>query len=112
MNIAIILAGGIGSRMKQNIPKQFIHICDKPILIYTLDYCTEDDVIIIHDGIRPLVEMSVLTDVISKCQQFVNAVTSMPYNEQIFVVTDEISTSQYIPRETLRKVATPQAYKF
>ena len=36
----------------------------------------------------------------------------MPYNEQIFIVDDEISTTQYIPRETLRRVQTPQAYKF
>ena len=38
----------------------------------------------------------------------------MPYNEQIFVVDkdDETTTSQYIPRETLRRVSTPQAYKF
>lgn len=36
----------------------------------------------------------------------------MPYNEQIFVIDDEISTTKYIPRETLRRVSTPQAYKF
>ena len=35
-----------------------------------------------------------------------------PYNEQIFVIDDEISTVKYIPRETLRRVSTPQAYKF
>lgn len=170
MNIAIIIAGGSGSRMGQDIPKQFINVYDKPILIYTLEsfqkhpqvdaievVCidgwhdvlwayakqfnidklkwvvsggktgqesirngvynleakvTDDDVIIIHDGIRPLVEPSVLTDVISKCSKYGNAVTSMPYNEQIFVIDDEISTVQYIPRETLRRVSTPQAYKF
>ncbi len=40
--------------------------------------------------------------------------TSMPYNEQIFVVDkeNEATTTQYIPRETLRRVSTPQAYKF
>lgn len=47
-----------------------------------------------------------------KCRQHGNAVTSLPYNEQIFVTDDEISTIQYIPRETLRRVSTPQAYKF
>lgn len=170
MNIAIIIAGGVGHRMEQDIPKQFINVYDKPVLIYTLegfqkhpqideigvvcidgwhdivwayakqfnidklkwivsggnsaqesirngvyhleDTCDADDTIIIHDGIRPLVEPSVLSDVISKCEQYGNAVTSMPYNEQIFVVDDEISTVKYIPRETLRRVSTPQAYKF
>ena len=38
----------------------------------------------------------------------------MPYNEQIFVISkeDETTTTQFIPRETLRRVATPQAYRF
>ena len=172
MTIAIIIAGGSGHRMGQDIPKQFINVYDKPILIYTLEgfqrhpmvdeievVCidgwehvvwayakqfgitklkwitkggnsgqesirngvynlegkvSDDDVIIIHDGIRPLIEPGVLTDVICKAQILGNAVTSMPYNEQIFVVSkdDENTTTQFIPRETLRRVATPQAYKF
>ena len=169
-NIAIILAGGSGSRMGQDIPKQFLNVFDKPVLIYTLEgfqkhpqidaievvcidgWCdilqayakqfnitklkwvvvggksaqesirngvynlegkvNDDDNIIIHDGIRPLVEPAVLSDVILKCNEYGNAVTSMPYNEQIFVMDDEISTTQFIPRETLRRVSTPQAYKF
>ena len=36
-NIAIIIAGGSGSRMGQDIPKQFINVYDKPVLIYTLE---------------------------------------------------------------------------
>ena len=172
MNIAVIIAGGVGSRMGQDLPKQFINEYDKPVLIYTLEgfqkhpqidaielVCIDgwheivwayakqfnitklkwiesggktgqesirngvyglegkanpDDNIIIHDGIRPLVEPSVLSDVISKCSQYGNAVTSMPYNEQIFVINedDETTTNKYIPRETLRRVSTPQAYRF
>ena len=81
--------------------------------VYNLEgKCDKDDIIIIHDGIRPLVDDIVLSDVIIKCQKYGNAVTSMPYNEQIFLVDDEISTTKYIPRETLRRVSTPQAYKF
>lgn len=55
-----------------------------------------------------------LTDVVEKAHAFGNAVTSMPYNEQIFVVSeeDENTTVKYIPRETLRRVSTPQAYTF
>ena len=170
MNIALIIAGGSGNRMHQDIPKQFINVYDKPVIIYTLEgfqnhpqvdaievvcingwhdvlkayakqfgitklkwvlsggqtgqesirngvynlegKCAEDDIIIVHDGIRPLVDKEVLTDVIIKCEQYGNAVTSMPYNEQIFVIDDEKSTTKYIPRETLRRVATPQAYQF
>jgi len=37
MNIALLTAGGIGSRMKQEVPKQFLHVKNKPIIIYTLE---------------------------------------------------------------------------
>ena len=170
MNVAVIIAGGNGSRMGQDIPKQFINVYDKPVVIYTLesfqkhpeidailavcidgwhdvlwayakqfgidklkwvvsngataqesirngllglkDICQEDDIVIIHDGIRPMVDEYVLSDVIIKCREHGNAVTSLPYNEQIFVVDDELSTTKYIPRETLRRVSTPQAYTY
>lgn len=169
MNIAIIIAGGSGQRMGESIPKQFIKVYDKPVIVYTLesferhemidlievvcidgwhdilweyanqynitklkwvtrggesaqesirngvfnlkDKCNPEDNIIIHDGIRPLVDTEVLNDVIDKCNEYGNGVTSLPYNEQIFVIDDEKSTTKYIPRETLRRVSTPQAYK-
>ncbi len=37
MNIAIILAGGVGKRMGLHIPKQFVRVNGKPILVYTLE---------------------------------------------------------------------------
>lgn len=172
MNTAVVIAGGVGSRMGQEIPKQFIHVDDKPIIIYTLEafqahpqvdaievvcidgwqdvlkayarqfgitklkwVCTggstgqesirngvynlegelaDEDIVIVHDGVRPMLEPQVLTDVIRVAQQYGNGVTSMPYNEQIFVIDpdDESTTRQYIPRETLRRVSTPQAYRY
>ena len=170
MTTAIIIAGGSGHRMGQSIPKQFINVYDKPVIIYTLeafqrhpqvegievvcidgwqemlwsyaaqfeidklkwiipggttaqesirngvfalkDKCAPDDIVIIHDGIRPLIEEEVLSDVILKCREFGNGVTSMPYNEQIFIKLDENRTREYIPRDTLRRVSTPQAYRY
>lgn len=170
MNVAVIIAGGCGRRMGQEVPKQFIHVENKPIIIYTLEafekhpgidaievVCidgwheilkayakqynisklrwivgggntgqesirngvynlegkiADDDIVIIHDGIRPIVDEKVLSDIIVKCSKYGNAVTSLPYTEQIFVKKDEISTNEYIPRDILRKVQTPQAYRF
>lgn len=37
MNIALIIAGGSGQRMGQEIPKQFLNVYDKPVIIYTLE---------------------------------------------------------------------------
>lgn len=170
MATALIIAGGVGKRMGMDIPKQFIMVDGKPIIIYTLesfqahpdvdqilvvckegwdetlwgyvhqykldkvkwiikggtlgqysinngvqflkDHCDDDDIVVIHDGIRPLVDELVLSDVIVKAKEYGNAVTSMPYNEQIFVKKTEETTTQYIDRNTLRRVSTPQAYQF
>ena len=170
--IAIIIAGGVGARMQQDIPKQFINVYDKPVIIYTLEgfqkhlqiddlyvvcidgwhdilrayarqfnieklrdiinggastqdsirngvfhlegIASDDDIVVIHDGIRPMVDETVLTDTIIKAKRYGNAVSSLPYNEQIFKVdeNDENTTVEYIPREILRRVSTPQAYQF
>ncbi len=37
MNVAVILAGGVGSRLGANIPKQFIEVLGKPVLAYTIN---------------------------------------------------------------------------
>lgn len=37
MNIALIIAGGCGARMQQDIPKQFLNVNDKPVIVYTLE---------------------------------------------------------------------------
>ena len=37
MIISLIVAGGKGNRMGQDIPKQFLNVMDKPIIVYTLE---------------------------------------------------------------------------
>lgn len=37
MNVAIILAGGVGSRVGADIPKQFIEVLGRPVLAYTIE---------------------------------------------------------------------------
>ena len=45
MNIAIIFAGGVGQRLnnKDNIPKQFLKVHSKPIIIHTLELFQENE---------------------------------------------------------------------
>ena len=49
MNIGVIFAGGVGSRMhSKDIPKQFLEIYNKPIMIHTLEHfeaCPDIDAI-------------------------------------------------------------------
>jgi len=170
--VAVILAAGHETAQDSNVPKPFINVFDKPVLIYTLEVfehhpqidaielvclsgweqvaqayakqyniskfkwvvrggetiqetirnglnglkndLMDKDIVIIHDGIRPLVDESVLTDTIQIAMKKGNAISSMPNNEQVFVVNenDPKTTRQFIPRETIRRVTTPQAYHF
>lgn len=170
MNIAIIIAGGVGSRTGNKIPKQFINVNDKPIIIYTLErfqrhplidaievvcldgwhdilwayaeqygiaklryvvsggnssqesikigldslneVCNEDDIVVIHDGIRPMVDEDIITSCIETCRRNGNGVTAYPVYEQIFETSDGKTTDKYILREGLRIVQTPQAYMY
>mgnify|MGYP001080320987 FL=1 len=37
MNIALLTAAGYGTRMHQDIPKQFLHVNNKPVIVYTME---------------------------------------------------------------------------
>ena len=37
MTVALLTAAGTGSRMGQDVPKQFLHVHDKPVLVYTME---------------------------------------------------------------------------
>ena len=45
MNVAVIMAGGVGSRLGANIPKQYIEVRNKPVIAYTLEkFQASDDI--------------------------------------------------------------------
>lgn len=170
MNIALILAGGCGSRTAQDIPKQFMNLYDKPLIIYTLenfenhpeidgivvvclegwhevlrayarqygisklkkivsggadgqestqeglealrDLCTEDDVVLVHDGIRPFITEEVITDAITKCKQKGSGLSAVRCQETIVRTDDGMSGEENIDRKEIMRVQTPQAYKY
>lgn len=45
MNIALILSGGTGTRLGEDIPKQYIEVCGSPIISYSIRCLSE------HNGI-------------------------------------------------------------
>lgn len=168
-NIAIIIAGGSGARMGQDIPKQFINIFDKPVIIYTLEafqrhplidgievvcidgwhevlraYCSQfgitklenivsggkcgqesikngitdvrlrhedDDIILIHDSIRPMVSEEIISDCIRVCNLFGNATTVIPCAEAMLETADGQSSEKQYPRNALKRTQTPQAFR-
>ncbi len=168
MNIAILIAGGVGTRTHQDIPKQFLNVDNKPILVYTLqafqahpnidEICvvilegwdqilwayakqfnitklkyvvtggetgqdsifnglnairkdhSDDDVVIVHDGNRPLVSQDIITDSLVKQREYGSAVASIPCTEVVFVSEDGMCSEKSIPRENLQRTQTPHSY--
>lgn len=168
-NIALIIAGGVGSRMHQDIPKQFINVKDKPIIIYTLEafqkhpnidaievvcldgwhdivkayakqfnitklenivsggetgqdsirnglydiakrYYSDDDIVLIHDSIRPMVSQEIISDNIRVCREFGNAIVCIPCTSVMLKTDDSIVSDTQIPRDNLKITQTPQAF--
>lgn len=168
MNIALLTAAGSGSRMHQDIPKQFLHINNKPIIIYTMEAfehnpqidamivitleswkdfiwayakqfnitklkwvvsggasgqesiynglmklkenCKETDVILVHDGNRPLITNDIIANSLSVFSKFGSAVAAIPCTEAVFKSTDGFSSTISIPREKLFRTQTPHTY--
>ncbi len=170
MNIAIILAGGSGSRTAQDIPKQFINIYEKPLIVYTLEnfekhpdidgilvvcldgwheilkayarqygisklqwiiqggrdgqesiqkgvealkgVCREEDIVLIHDGIRPYLVDEVITDAVSVCKKYGSGLSAIRCQETVVRTDDGISGNEDIHRSEIMRVQTPQAYTY
>lgn len=168
MNIAMLIAGGSGQRMRQDIPKQFINVNDRPVIVYTLEafqrhpnidaiavvclegwgeilrayakqfditklqwvfpggkngqeslrngimglkeVCKEEDMVLIHDAIRPLVSQEIISDNISCCMQHGSAITVIPCAEAMLLTKDSESSAEEIPRSELARTQTPQAF--
>ncbi len=168
MNIAIITAGGIGARMGNKTPKQFIKINKKPIIVYTLerfenndnidkiilvclkkwqkklekftiDYnitkvCSiieggetnfesikkgvmeahskfkDDDIVIMHDGIRPNVSGEVIDDSLRVCKEFGNSTSVIQCVEVMMLTEDKICSTSHVHRDKLMRAQTPQAF--
>lgn len=169
MNIACIIAGGVGARMNQDIPKQFINVNDKPVIVYTLEafqkhpyidaieivclegwhdivrayakqfgitklenivngglngqdsirngiqdiatrHHEEDDIVLIHDAIRPMVSAEIISDNIRVCRQFGNATTVVPCNTAMLKSEDSIFSQEQLSRDTVKMTQTPQAF--
>ena len=168
MNIALIIAGGKGQRMQQEIPKQFLNANDKPVIIYTLEafqshpdidkigvVCVdgwhdilrayarqykidkldwivsggengqtsirngvfhaeqlygEQDIILVHDAIRPMVSHEIISDCIVQCKKHGSAVSIVPCNTVALRRTTDHLSSEVVPRDRLALTQTPQAF--
>lgn len=65
MVVAMILAGGVGARLGKGMPKQFVNVLGKPIMVYTLEKFQNNSHI-------DAIEIVSHKDYIDKCKELVN----------------------------------------
>lgn len=170
MNIALLIAGGSGNRMGQDIPKQFMHVDNCPIIVHTMKCfqnhpdihgiavvclkgwetvlqsyanqfmidklkwifpggetgmesihngiyglkeagCEDEDLVLIHDSVRPLLSQDIISSNIAICKAYGYAITGIQCREAILESEDGFSTDTSIPRDKLIRTQTPQTFR-
>lgn len=170
MNIAVIFAGGVGSRMRSKaLPKQFLLMHGKPIIAHTIEVFQDSDeidaivvacafdwidylndilekynldkvkkvvpggetgqesiynglcvakkvagnepsVVLIHDGVRPLINAKTIHDNIESVQKNGSAITCVKVKETVLVVDGNNMIDQIPERKNSRLARAPQSF--
>ena len=168
-NIGLIIAGGSGVRMGQNIPKQFLTVNEKPVIVYTLEafekhpeidsiavvcisgweqvlwayaqqfnisklqYVIEggdcgqasirngvlelekhyapNDIIMIHDAIRPMVSAEIISDCLRITKKYGNATTVIPCAEAMIETEDSIVSTGSYNRDKLKNQKQQKSFR-
>lgn len=159
---ALIVAGGKGTRIRSTIPKQFMKLGGRPVILHTIDAflrysetitiilvlppddietwteisssheckasvilatggetrfqsvrkglekIDRDGLVAIHDGVRPLVSESIISDSFRYAQLHGAAVAAVPLKESIREVGDK--SSKALDRSRYQLIQTPQTF--
>lgn len=172
MNTALILAAGVGQRMRNSgMPKQFLKIMGKPVIIYTLekfdecenidnvvvachggyvDYLNDlikqfqirkvskvvvggndrqssikhgldaicdsensnDNIVVIHDGVRPLVTTTIISENINAARKHGCAITVHPVKESVVVTNEDFAgIDDFKERSKTYSLTAPQTFR-
>ena len=169
-NIAVIFAGGSGKRMKANIPKQFLKVYGKEIIIHTLEkfqyndnidliyigcikeYINElkellkkynitkvpengivaggatgqetiynilsrveeetssDSIVLIHDGVRPIIDDEIINKNIDSVKKYRSAITVTKAFETPIISKDGESITEVLNRNYVYTAQAPQSF--
>lgn len=173
MNIALILAAGVGQRMRNGgLPKQFLKLMGKPVIIYTLEKfeqcdeidkiviachgsyveylqnllqmfqikkvdkvvvggadrqssivkgldtihsmgAQEEDIVVIHDGVRPLVDSRTIRENIRVAKEYGCAITVHPVTESVVITEGEkAGINNFMKRADTYSMTAPQSFVF
>jgi 2-C-methyl-D-erythritol 4-phosphate cytidylyltransferase len=163
---AIVPAAGVGKRFGGGTNKPLVNLCDKPLIIWTLqtldalpeikeiipvlkeedmEYAVElfeqhsmpkikriapggkerqdsvshglnliDDkrcIVLIHDGVRPLIEPSVITNAVKQLTECDGVVVGVPVKDTVKEVVDG-DVQQTLKRDVLWAIQTPQIFRY
>ena len=79
--------------------------------VYKLEnHFMPEDIVLIHDAIRPMVSAEIISDNIRVATQYGNAITVIPCAEAMIQTEDGITSVGSYPRDRLKRTQTPQAF--
>lgn len=76
-----------------------------------LDGCGEEDIVVIHDGVRPFVTMPIIRRSVEMAMEHDSAVVAVPAKDTVKIVADGCAV-QTPPRETIWLAQTPQTFRY
>lgn len=74
--------------------------------------CDENDIIVVHDAIRPMVTEDMITDSIAVCRKYGMGVAAVRTMDTIMKTEDGRTGMESISRYSIIRIQTPQAYRF
>ena len=74
--------------------------------------CKEDDIVIIHDAVRPMISGEIISDAILKAKMYGSGLSAVRCQETIMRTKDGETGSDGIDRKDIMRVQTPQAYQY
>ncbi|MBQ1914976.1 MAG: 2-C-methyl-D-erythritol 4-phosphate cytidylyltransferase [Selenomonadaceae bacterium] len=72
--------------------------------------CDDEDIVLVHDGVRPLVSQEIISNNIETCKRYRYAVTGLVCKEAIMRLGENVVQKLGIPREALIRTQTPHTY--
>lgn len=73
--------------------------------------CNDDDLVLIHDSVRPLLSQEIISNNIATCKAYGYAITGIQCREAILESEDGFVSSTSIPRDKLIRTQTPQTFR-
>ena len=73
--------------------------------------CQNEDLVLIHDAVRPLLPQEIISSNIAICKAYGYAITGIQCREAILESTDGFTAKTSIPRDTLIRTQTPQTFR-